>query len=394
MNHNNNNNSSIIINKDLVPITREFLKECYKRHPIEPPSKALQAYYEKIDIIARSTGSSSSDVWIPEPLPHKMDANIDLNRSQLEEIIALVPTGSRASKAAQAALSAWERYQEECVEKVDRTVRSFLPNDFRLSIYNAFRARSKENFQREVASLMARGGTIKQKYELIWRHQQEQRQALISMGNAGGVWRAAMSIVAGIPPALLDFVKTINDDDGPADEFRVTYGPTQYFLTRFVNRVRVVLAADAADERALRCLEAYNRAVQEYVTLLEEVLQDSPFFVSRADILQGSNKNERVEDVVVSSKHTVCVPVGEGDVLSWEFSTNKDIKFAASFEESSTIYDIHPLLLVNSHLAPVQGDFVAPCRGEVKLVFDNTYSWLTKKDLHIKTRLCNPVSSK
>ena len=425
---------------DLVPITREVLKRCYDKHPMEPVPQELHDKDHELDtmIVDLSTKLSSAGIVSAEAAeaaisaikittaPHKMDENISLNRMQLEEIVHLCEQAGgfgpgneeatlQAKELAGRALAAWEGYQRESMEKVDTLVKSFLPNDFRLSIYNTFRARSKANFEYEVATLMANGGSIKDKYDLVWKHQLEQRQSLVNLGNASGIWKALIAILAGVPASLLDFVKTINDDHGPMDEFRVTYGPVQYFLTLFSSKVRLVFHLarlpyaggenDAAEKAAAaikgdvdRCLGAavdalkmYLAFVEKFIAVLVVVLQDSPFFVSRADVDSVNAESGQEVQVLVNYDHTIKVPVLAGDVFSWEFRTDKDIKFRASFEpkkaDEGEPVDIHPLLLVNSHLAPVKDDFTAPCDGEVKLFFDNTYSWLAKKNMTITTKL-------
>lgn len=421
---------------DLVPITREVLKRCYDKHPMEPVSQELQDKDHELDsiIVDLSTKLSSAGIVSAEAVeqdisaikittaPHKMDENISLNRMQLEEIIHLCDQANgfgpgneeatlQAKDLATRALSAWEGYQRESMEKVDTLVKSFLPNDFRLSIYNTFRARSKANFEYEVNTLMENGGTIKQKYDLVWKHQLEQRQSLVNLGNASGIWKALIAILAGVPSSLLDFVKTINDDHGPMDEFRVTYGPVQYFLTLYSSKMRLVFHlarlpyAGESDEKvaaikdsvdkclaaAVDALKMYLAFVEKFIAVLVVVLQDSPFFVSREDVDSVNAESGQEVQVLVNYDHTVKVAVLAGDIFSWEFRTDKDIKFRASFEpknaEEGDPMDIHPLLLVNSHLAPVKDEFTAPCDGEVKLFFDNTYSWLAKKNMTIKTKL-------
>ena len=94
---------------------------------------------------------------------------------------------------------------------------------------------------------------------------------LVSVGNATGVFKAVIKYVAGVPQMLLDFVKTINDEQGcgaalarrangrartltrigwrrgrPLEEVRATYGPVNYALTEYINRIHVLLALTAA----------------------------------------------------------------------------------------------------------------------------------------------------
>lgn len=46
-----------------------------------------------------------------------------------------------------------------------------------------------------------------------------------------------VKVLAGVPQVLLDFIKKINDKDGPMIEQRLAYGPRLYELTKLVNKV-------------------------------------------------------------------------------------------------------------------------------------------------------------
>lgn len=405
---------------ELLPITRESLQKCYSKHPVAPISdeaKDLDAKLVKAieDLCAGNDARTElKGKLLLAQAPHKVDENIFCNRCQLEELALLADTqaaafGSEERVAAvkahvAAGLDAWTGYQKSSMENVEDLVKTFLPNDFRLTIFNSYRARSEANSKGAVDALVANGGTIQAKYDLLWQQEFDRRQSLVNLGNASGIWRFLIAVVAGVPAALLDFVKTVNDAEGPMDEFRATYGPHIYFLSLFANKARVVAALLGCGEKddskveqyaplVGDALAAYEGIAKAYTEVLAVVLKDSPFFVTReqADIANAEMGKE--VKVLVKTNHTINVPVAVGDTFGWEFKTNKDIKFQAKFvpakecEADNEPVEIHPLMLVNSHLAPCTDEFVAPCAGVMTLFFDNSYSWLSNKDLTIKTKI-------
>lgn len=351
---------------------------------------------------------------------------------QLEEMEALVkgelPPGKYDAAAAAdevrrlcaAAIASWEGYHRTSLEKVEALVKTFLPQDWRGAIVNTFRQRSEAASAQALADLAAAGGTVQQKYDLLWEQQMGRRQTLVNLGNASGVFRAVLTYLGGVPQALLDFVKTVNDDQGPMEQFRATYGPYQYFLTLFVNKIRVHLAyvyaagmllqsnkpiapehhealrnlIDAGVPLVLKHLAAYQEAAKAFCELLGEIMLNSPYFVRKEDIESSCATEGRPVDVVVTYNHEVAIAGMAGDTVTWEFTTKgMDIKFGAAFEPANAEKGkgkketIAPMTLVNSHIAPVSGEFVLPADGTVRLTWDNTYSWLYNKELHLTTKL-------
>jgi len=141
----------------------------------------------------------------------------------------------------------------------------------------------------------------------------------------------------------------------------------------------------------VRHLAAYEDATRAFMALLTEVMLHSPFFVRKDDLDSSNALDGRAVDVVVANTHEIAVAGQAGDTFTWEFTTKgMDIKFGATFVPTaagSARETIYPLGLVNSHIAPVTGEFVLPVDGSVRLLWDNTYSWLYNKDLHVMTKL-------
>lgn len=105
---------------------------------------------------------------------------------------------------------------------------SFLPQDFRLSMIRYTKERKETAFKAEVDELVKKGGSIEDKYKLLWAQQMQRRESLVQLSNASGMWKALISYVAGCPPELLDFLKQFNDPQGPMEEFRCVSRLTQH----------------------------------------------------------------------------------------------------------------------------------------------------------------------
>eukprot|EP00727_Mastigamoeba_balamuthi_P010619 m51a1_g618 hypothetical protein (476) ;mRNA; f:106485-108745 len=436
----------------MLPITRDLLKKYYSKYPPAAPSAELEASNEQavagiarlraaLAPIAEAAALVESVAKMETEPPHKMDTNIYENRCQLEEIADLWKPKNIASleerlkgvegfdvtafkqavadsaAAATAVAASWEEHQKECVQQVESLVRTYLPQDLRMSIVNTFRQRSEAKAAREIQELVERGESIRAKYDLMWQQQLHRRESLVMLGNASGVFKAVIRYIGGVPQVFLDFIKTVNNDNGPMEEYRVTYGPYQYWLTRYITRVRMMNAllyvaashlpnasAEARVElskamaelpaQSVDMLAKYTAAIKAWIALLFTILQHSPFFVSKKDMEASIAESGQKHNVVVSKTHDVAVQLFEGDKLEWEFTTDKDIQFKATFEAEAAkgkLVAVHELLLVNSHVAPVTGSYTAKEQGMLTLVWDNTHSWFTSKNLTFRVlRTPNP----
>ncbi|GBL81265.1 SEC14-like protein 2 [Araneus ventricosus] len=79
--------------------------------------------------------------------------------------------------------------------------------------------------------------------------------------------------------------------------------------------------------------------------------------------------------------------------LQWDYQTvNFDICFGLSFkkDQDSESKPILPARRVDSHRIPESGSFTCEETGIYELVFDNSYSWLTKKELVYKVSIVPP----
>ncbi|KAL6550500.1 hypothetical protein OROMI_020988 [Orobanche minor] len=124
--------------------------------------------------------------------PHKVDENMWKNREQIEEILFLL----------------------EAPHWPGSKMMTYMPQDFRGRIIRQQRDRSERNKQAAVDALINSGGSVHDKYVLLWKQQMERRRQLAELGSATGVYKTIMKYLVGVPEVLMDFVRQINDDQG------------------------------------------------------------------------------------------------------------------------------------------------------------------------------------
>ncbi|GFQ73844.1 SEC14-like protein 2 [Trichonephila clavata] len=88
-----------------------------------------------------------------------------------------------------------------------------------------------------------------------------------------------------------------------------------------------------------------------------------------------------------------CIVSEPNSNLQWDYQTlNFDICFGLSFRKDE-ISESKPIMTprrVESHRIPESGNFFCEETGIYELIFDNTYSWFTKKDLVYKASVLPP----
>jgi len=441
----------------LVPITREILRQYYETYPADPPSDNLKALRAEVQTAAHKLGLKLPEKWNHEgesgaevqaddelnrevlgqhllTVPHKMDENIWRSRQQLEGILHLlepaqlddVETAAKGASGvsfdewkaavdgirtkANAAFERLQEFQKGGMKKVQHIISTFLPNDFRMSIVKAQQERSEAKREEMVQALIASGGSIKDKYDLYWKLQLERRQTLVHIGNATGAYKAIIKYVGGVPQVLLDFIKTVNDTAGPMEELRIRFGPKSYFLTEFINASFLYMAAlfhvVASDNAELaarkselldgklvqemqfveKLVATYDQEASAYLEQQIKILENSPFFVTKEQVGGLSGPGEEKE-VLVAKVHEEKIAVEAGDEVAWEFLTkNKDIDFFVTFTKDGTKNEqvVKAKERYESHVNKVTGSHGCGVAGTYKLVWDNTYSWLAKKQLVYK----------
>lgn len=278
------------------------------------------------------------------------------------------------------ALAAMISFQTKNSERVFNTVMTYMPQDFRGTLIRQQKERSERNKQAEVDALVSSGGTIRDTYALLWKQQMERRRQLAQLGSASGVYKTLVKYLVGVPQVLLDFVRQINDDDGPMEEQRQRYGPPLYTLTKMATAIRVFLTllwqrydTFKLNKEQMNLLSeaaiVYTSEFERFVAFISDVFANSPFFISAdaAGIL-GSRENEEYKEIIVQAGRTYEVSLmveSENSYIGWDFS------------------------LMQGKIS--MGNFSTLMAGNYKLVWDNSYSTFFKKTLRYKVDCIPPV---
>jgi hypothetical protein len=234
----------------------------------------------------------------------------------------------------------------------------------------------------------------------------KRRETLASIGNASGVWKALVKFIAGVPSSLLNFVKTINDPEGPIEEMRLKFAPNLYQIRKALNDVHIAIAIALADPSAASALapcitstcNALPATVASYLKYLEQVMFTAPFFVTASQLAaqsSGSDSGDGKVRTTVDAGKTFDAEfdVEANTIIAWEFVTTngKDISFG--------VFEGDKALLANTrydaHKSAVTGR-VGPFASDVSIVlrWDNTYSYLSGKDLEYSISFLDHTGSK
>ncbi|XP_076952254.1 uncharacterized protein LOC143625920 [Bidens hawaiensis] len=305
----------------MVPITRAFHCCYYDKHPFPPISDDVSRLTQQLRQL--SAGLQNTTRPLPEgerylvqevdsQPPRIIDENIWKNREQIEEIIFLLETSHWPQLLQQQStpedielarllkqlrekcgliLNIVVSFQSKNSENVFNTVMTYMPQDFRGALIRKQRERSEKSKKAQVDALIKSGGSIRDRYALLWQQQMERRRQLAQLGSAGGVYKTVVKYLVGVPQALLDFVRQINDDEGPMEEQRYRYGPSMYARTKLVLNIHLFVSLSwwrfedvKLQKHQLSILE---EAVNVYISELErflkftgEVFANSPFFVT------------------------------------------------------------------------------------------------------------------
>ncbi|XVF84115.1 hypothetical protein PTKIN_Ptkin17bG0000100 [Pterospermum kingtungense] len=348
----------------LVPITRTFLASYYDKYPFDPLSDDVSRLSSQIrsfaqDLLQGFPPTQGESLLIQEAdsqPPHKMDENMWKNREHIEEILFLLershwppllqhPSTAQVAEFAtilgqfkdkfQRTLSILESFQSRNSERVFNTVMTYMPQDFRGTLIRQQKERSERNKQAEVDALISSGGSIRDRYSLLWKQQMDRRRQLAQLGSATGVYKTLVKYLVGVPQVLLDFIRQINDDDGPMEEQRQRYGPPLYSLTRMVLFIRLFLSlawqrfeALKLNRRQISVLEeaiaVYTSKFERFINFISEVFANSPFFISAEDasIIEMRKKDEYKEITVPAGKSYEVLFTVESinSYIAWDFS--------------------------------------------------------------------------
>lgn len=421
-----------------MPITRAFLASYYDKHPFTPLSHDVSRLTTELrsmasDLLAQHPPTQGEIRLINEAdsqPPHKIDENMWKNREYIEETIFLlegfnwpealkqqstpenvafsIMLGKLKDKLRHT-LRSLESFQIKNAEHVFNTVMTYLPQDFRGTLLRQQRERSERNKQAEVDALVNSGGSIHDRYALLWKQQMDRRRQLAQLGSATGVYKTLVKYLVGVPEVLLDFTRQINDDDGPMEEQRHRYGPPLYSLTSMILSIRFFLSlswarywAKTLQREQLAVLEqavdVYTMEFERFITFISAVFANSPFFIP-ADVAGAMEvrKNDDYKETSVPAGKTYEVILSVDSVnsyIAWDFSLvqgkiNMDIGFSLEFSSPT---GEKTLMLPYRRYESDQGNFCTLMAGSYKLIWDNTHSTFFRKVLRYKVDCIPPVT--
>lgn len=421
----------------LVPITRAFLASYYDKYPFTPLSDDVSRLTTEIRSVASDLckdfpPTEGESLLIDEAdcqPPHKIDENMWKNREQIEEILFLLESShwpeafqqqstsedaelaslfGRLRDKFQNTLKVLEFFQSRNAEYVFNTVMTYMPQDFRGTLIRQQRERSERNKQAEVDALVSAGGSIRDRYTMLWNQQMERRRQLAQLGSATGVYKTLVKYLVGVPEVLLDFIQKINDDQGPMEEQRHRYGPPLYSLTTMVLTIRLLLSLSFRrfEDRKLQkhqisVLEeaavVYTSEFERFIKFIGEVFTNSPFFITAevSGALEG-RKNDDYKELTIPAGKTYEVSLSVESInsyIAWDFALpqskmNLDIGFSVEYTDS---LGKTTLILPYRRYESDQGNFCTIMAGNYKLIWDNSYSTFFRKVLRYKVDCIPPV---
>lgn len=422
----------------LVPITRAFLAKYYDNYPCPPRSEDVVRVTEQLRGMSRSLLEESPPAAGEEqvikdaelPAPHKMDHNMWKNREYIEQILFLLEEPNwpkllqqrqspedievtdlirELQMKLQGSYKLVEHFQLKNADFVFNTVMTYMPQDFRGSLIRQQRERSERSRLAEVDALVKSGGSIHDKYALLWNQQMGRRRQLAQLGAAQGVYKALVKYLVGVPQVLLDFVCKINDENGPMEEQRHRYGPTLYSLTNMVKAIRLFLFLSWGRYEAIKlrkdhmallelAINVYTSELEHFLNFIGEVFANSPFLISAEEAgAAESMKEDDYKEIIIPPGKEFEVPLTVESVnsyIAWDFTLiqgklNMDIGFSVEYiSPSGDVTQILPYRRYKSD----QGNFSTIVSGSYKLKWDNTYSTFFQKSLRYKVDSIPPVA--
>ncbi|KAI3666768.1 hypothetical protein L6452_41805 [Arctium lappa] len=248
-------------------------------------------------------------------------------------------------------------------------VMTYMPQDFRGALIRKQRERSERNRKAEVDAIVNSGGSIHDRYALLWKQQMERRRQLAQLGSAGGVYKTVVKYLVGVPQVLLDFVRQINDDQGPMEEQRHRYGSPVYALTKLVLNIHLFLSL----------------SWWRFEDIKWEVFANSPFFITAEEA--GAIEANKNDDYRESS-----VPAGKSYEVSLEVeSVNSYIAWDFSVAQGKISMDIGFSIEYTNSLGQKTGSLCTLMAGNYKLIWDNSFSTFFRKALRYKVDCIPPV---
>ncbi|GJX77706.1 hypothetical protein Tco_0324517 [Tanacetum coccineum] len=307
-----------------------------------------------------------------------------------------------------------ESFQSKSSENVFNTdkmvvdayaVMTYMPQDFRGTLIRQQRERSEKNKRAEVDALVNSGGSICDRYALLWQQQMERRRQLAQLGSAAGVYKTVVKYLVGVPQVLLDFVRQINDDQGPMEEQRHRYGPPMYALTKMVLNIHLFLSLSwwryedvklQKHQQSIleEAVNVYASELKRFLSFIGEVFANSPFFVTAEEA--GTIEAKRIDDykgtnIPAGTTYEVSLEVESvNSYIAWDFSVAQgrismahvSIIFLDVLVESS----IGPLFIESQEIIQI-----LICKMDIGFSIEYTNSLGQKTALRYKVDCIPPV---
>lgn len=407
--------------EDTVPITRELLREFYADYPLQPLCEDAEKLRKEMEAyLWDDDGGKEGLEEIVRAVPHKIDENYFRTRERCEEVAHLLRRKLSIQmkcqeETFQAMADGYFRVEEairdmqrQNTQYITKMVSEYLPQDFRGYLIQQQKDRTELQREQEVAVLVEAGGSIQEKYELLWKHQMDRREALAQLGHATGIYKALVTYIGGVPQVLLDFIKEINAEEGPMEEQRITYGPVIYSLTEFIGVIfcfasflsETTLPLEDVEKCTSLLKSASDLYVKEEIRVLDfmgSVFQKSPFLVSSSKFPDRKSPNMKGQyldlDIVAGDGKEVAVDVEDAGMrITWEFSCSSgDVGFSVIFyEKEGKQLQMIPLTRHAKH----EGQFSSPAEGICKLMFDNSHSYFYSKQVRYKVCVVPPLGER
>ncbi|CAM8962077.1 unnamed protein product [Rhodiola kirilowii] len=369
-----------------------------------------------------------------------MDENMWKNREHIEEIIFLLEESHWPQLLQQQptpeeinlgiileqlkekfiyTLKVLESFQSKNSENIFNTVMTYMPQDFRGTLIKQQRERSEKAKQAEIDAVVNSGGSIRDRYALLWRQQMDRRKQLALLGSATGVYKTLVKYLVGVPQVLLDFIRQINDDEGPMEEQRHRYGPPLYTLTTMVLSIRLFIHLSWGRYEHIKlagpqatvlqqAADVYTSEIERFINFISEVFANSPFFISAEEAgAMDARKNEEYKEITILAGKTHekrlthilhGLLTGTREDERGKYALTKDVRadvistadIGFSVECTNSAGE-KTMILPYRRYESDQGNFCTCVAGNYTLIWDNSYSSFFRKDLRYKVDCIPPV---
>ncbi|KAL9259664.1 hypothetical protein AKJ16_DCAP05652 [Drosera capensis] len=433
----------------LVPITRAFLAQYYEKYPFElaPDVHSVTTDVRSVinELMSSSSLTEGQRILVHEvdhEPPHKIDENMWKNREHIEEVLFLLersnwplplqqlsaPNDSEIAYLLEQlkgkfekSLKMLEYFQAKNADFVFNTVMSYMPQDFRGTLIRQQRERSERNKKAQVDALVESGGSIRDRYALLWEQQMERRRQLAQLGSATGVYKTLVKYLVGVPQVLLDFIRKINDDEGNKHQLDILIQAAEVYTSEFerfakfmsevfANSPFFISADDVGppNSRWVCCIEMKNikklafrlGEAMRFVALLlreEEVSSvpasnDAVFEVLKEVSSVPASNDANMSNACQSSQVELAVE-SVNSYIAWDFSLEQgklrlDIGFSVEYTNG---LGKKVLILPYRRCESDQGNFCTLTAGNYKLIWDNSYAAFFSKTLRYKVDCIPPV---